>query len=199
MTKDKKTKALKDALISKATEVMKSPEALKKYIEKMDSLKDGEFIQVSLIRVLKDANRLVKILKAEDNLINLVTALLSILERNSGSLFEKRIQDLTGGDMLKFSIGGRDVELSQEDKIGTVLKSIFNDVLFGMRGDGAKAISNVIMGAEAIDLLLNMDDKEFEEMATKFAEETELPDEIRKEMNNVFEEMNNSKGEKYEA
>jgi hypothetical protein len=186
---NKKDTIMRKTLIEQATKNISDPDALKFYIDKIENMTDVGLLNIALGKMSKDLKHIGRIFKAQEPLFNLVTSILQVMEEDSPSLFKKSVEDLSDG--IKFTIGGRNT-LNESDPIHKVLKCIFNDAFYSMMRDARTSVDDLEGGIETVNMLTNMSDEEYEEMAKKF-EDKEYPDDVSKEIEKASKEIKNAK------
>ena len=193
----KKNDLLKKVMKENAVKNLSDPKEIEYAINKLEEMGDNGFLEMSVNKILRDAKFLVKVMSAQENIINLVTSCLGAMEDANPSLFRKRLCDLTDG--IKFRVGGA-TNLDEQDEVGRIIKCAFNDILWDMHKQSAKAMNNIMTGADCLDMLVNCPEDMLEKMAKKFSEEesVDIPDDIKEEIKKATRELKEG-GKTYDA
>ena len=193
----KKDEILKNIMIKNAVKNLTDPKEIEYAVKKLEEMGEGGFLDMTLSKITADRKFLVKMLSAQENLINLVTSCLGAMEDANPSLFRKRLCDLTDG--IKFRVGGA-TNLDEQDEVGRIIKCAFNDILWDMHKQSAKAMNNIMTGADCLDMLVNCPEDMLEKMAKKFSEEesVDIPDDIKEEIKKATRELKEG-GKTYDA
>jgi hypothetical protein len=193
----KKNELFKKVMQENAVKSLNDPKEIEYAMKKLDELGDNGFLEMSVNKIVRDAKFLTKIMSAQENIINLITSCLGAMEDARPSLFKERLCDLTDG--IKFNVGGS-TNIDETDEVGTIIKCAFNDILWDMHKQSAKAMRNIATGADCIDMLVNCPEEQLEEMAKKFAKEkhVDMPDDVKEEIKQATRELKRG-GKTYDA
>ena len=191
----KKDEILKNIMIKNAVKNLTDPKEIEYAVKKLEEMGAGGFLDMTLSKITADRKFLVKMLSAQENLINLVTSCLGAMEHKYPEVFKKKVCDLTDG--IKFTIGGSRT-LDETDEVGAVLKCVFNDAIYDMHKNGAGALRSMQVGLECMDLLVNCPEDLMSDLAEKFSEEAEMPEDVKEEIRQATENLKKG-SETYEA